>query len=227
MALQILVIEDDKRLAQTIGDVLQSVGLEVEYCYNGEEGLEQSFLKPYGLVILDVMLPKLDGFSVAKELRSGKNTVPILMLTAKSEVSDRVEGLNSGADYYLTKPFHAEELISCVHALLRRQGMEDGALSFGNTVLKLNTDVLVCGDNTVRLSAKEFQIMECLLRAKERTLSKEYLLTTVWGYDTEATENHVEVYISMLRKKLKVIDSNLKITAIFKIGYHLVVDAHA
>ncbi len=222
--MDVLIIEDDRRLAHTIGDVLESVDLPVHYCYDGQQGLEEGLVSPYALIVLDVMLPGLDGFSIAKELRLHHRTTPILMLTAKSELSDRVEGLNSGADYYLTKPFHAEELISCVNALLRRQGIEAGTLAYGNTSLGLKTAVLSCGSATIRLSAKEFQMMELLIQAKERNVTKEYCLTTVWGYDSEAVENHVEVYVSMLRKKLRAIGSNLSIVAVPRMGYHMAIN---
>ncbi len=219
--MNILIIEDDRRLAHTIGDVLESANLPVHYCYHGEEGLEEGLTTAYTLIVLDVMLPGLDGYAIAREFRRHHRTTPILMLTAKSELSDRVEGLNSGADYYLTKPFHAEELISCVNALLRRQGIDDGVLTYGNTTLGLKTALLTCGKASVRLSAKEFQMMELLMQAKERNVSKEYCLTTVWGYDSEAVDNHVEVYMSMLRKKLRAIGSNLSITAVHRMGYHM------
>ncbi len=222
--MDVLIIEDDRRLAHTIGDVLSSVDLPVHYCYDGQQGLEEGLVSPYALIVLDVMLPGLDGFSIARELRLHHRTTPILMLTAKSELSDRVEGLNSGADYYLTKPFHAEELISCVNALLRRQGIDAGTLTYGNTSLGLKTAVLSCGSATIRLSAKEFQMMELLIQAKERNVTKEYCLTTVWGYDSEAVENHVEVYVSMLRKKLRAIGSNLSIVAVPRMGYHMAIN---
>ncbi len=222
--MDVLIIEDDRRLAHTIGDVLGSVELPVHYCYDGQQGLEEGLLNTYALIVLDVMLPGLDGYSIARELRQHHRTTPILMLTAKSELSDRVEGLNSGADYYLTKPFHAEELISCVNALLRRQGIDAGMLTYGNTTLGLKTAQLSCGKASIRLSAKEFQMMELLMQAKERNVTKEYCLTTVWGYDSEAVENHVEVYVSMLRKKLKAIGSNVSITAVPRMGYHMAVN---
>lgn len=222
--MNLLIIEDDHRLASTIGDVLQSVGLCVEYCHDGDKGLEKGLLGTYALIVLDVMLPGRNGYDVARELRRNHNETPILMLTAKSEVSDRVEGLNSGADYYLTKPFHAEELISCVHALLRRQGIETGSLTYANTTLELKTALLNCGVSSIRLSEKEFQIMELLLKGKERTIPKEHILTTVWGHDAQAMEHHVEVYVSMLRKKLKVIGSHLVIEAVSPTQYQLAVN---
>ena len=152
---------------------------------------------------------------------------PILMLTARSELDDRVTGLNAGADYYLTKPFDTQELLACVNALLRRQGVHVDVLSFGNTVLDLASATLVCGAERIRLSSREFEIMRLLLRAEGNNISKETILTKVWGYDSDAVENHVEVYIGFLRKKLANIGSNVRIEAIRRLGYHLEVCVHA
>ena len=143
------------------------------------------------------------------------------MLTAKGQLEDRVEGLNAGADYYLTKPFDTRELLACINALLRRQGGEVDEMTFGNTSLDLSTSTLVCGDKQIRLSAKEFDIMRYLLQSGEKNLSKEVILARVWGYDSEAVENHVEVYVGFLRKKLRSIGSNVQIQAVRKLGYHL------
>lgn len=145
----------------------------------------------------------------------------ILMLTAKSELEDRITGLNAGADYYLTKPFDARELLACINALLRRQGAQVDEVRFGNTSLDLSSAMLICGENRVRLSAKEFDVMRFLLQAGGRNLSKEVILARVWGFDSEAVENHVEVYIGFLRKKLASIGSNIRIAAIRRLGYHL------
>lgn len=146
---------------------------------------------------------------------------PILMLTAKSELEDRITGLNAGADYYLTKPFDTRELLACINALLRRQGTQVDEVTYGNTSLDLSSGMLVCGANTVRLSAKEFDIMRFLLQSGSRNLSKEVILARVWGYDSDAVENHVEVYVGFLRKKLASIGSNIQIEAIRRMGYHL------
>ena len=143
------------------------------------------------------------------------------MLTAKSEVEDRIKGLNSGADYYLTKPFYTAELLACINALLRRQGNQIDELVFGNTSLDLSSGKLICGEKSVRLSAKEFDVMRLLMQTKDRNLSKEALLARVWGYDSNAVENHVEVYIGFIRKKLKSIGSDVSIEAIRRLGYHL------
>jgi DNA-binding response OmpR family regulator len=149
---------------------------------------------------------------------------PILMLTAKSGLEDRIEGLNAGADYYLTKPFDTRELLACINALLRRQGNQVDEMTFGNTALELGTCILVCGGKSVRLSAREFDVMRFLLQSKERNLSKEVLLARVWGYDSNAVDNHVEVYVGFLRKKLASIGSNIRIVAVRRLGYHLEVD---
>jgi DNA-binding response OmpR family regulator len=157
-------------------------------------------------------------------VRSQRLGTPILMLTARSSLEDRIEGLNAGADYYLTKPFDMRELLACINALLRRQGNQVDELVFGNTALDLATSMLVCGEKSVRLSAKEFDVMRLLLQYKGNNLSKEVILAKVWGYDSNAVENHVEVYVGFLRKKLRRIDSNLRIVSLRRLGYHLEVD---
>ena len=144
----------------------------------------------------------------------------MLMLTARSELSDRVEGLDRGADYYLTKPFEPRELLACIGALLRRQGDQMDVLRCGNTELDLSTGILRA-DTEVRLSAREFDVMRFLLQSGARNISKETLLQKVWGYDSNAVENHVEVYVGFLRKKLAAIGSNVKIEAVRRLGYHL------
>ena len=219
--MRILIIEDEKLLADSIKAMLENKGFEVECAYDGEEGAEYAELGIYDLLILDVMMPKMDGYQVAREVRSKRNCTPILMLTAKSDVEDRILGLNSGADYYLTKPFDTRELLACINALLRRQGSEVDELTLGNTSLDLSTGILHCGDRSIRLSAREFDVMRFLLQAKERNVSKEMLLAKVWGYDSNAVENHVEVYIGFLRKKLASINSDISIESIRRLGYHL------
>lgn len=157
-------------------------------------------------------------------VRSKRCTTPILMLTAKSAIEDRIEGLNAGADYYLTKPFDSRELLACINALLRRQGNQVDELTYGNTSLDLDTNTLVCGDKSVRLSAREFDVMRILFQARERNVSKEVILARVWGFDSNAVENHVEVYVGFLRKKLLSIGSNVRIEAARRLGYHLEVN---
>lgn len=222
--MKLLIIEDEKLLADSLKILFQSKGFETDVVYDGENGEQYAMLNIYDLIILDVMLPVMDGYQVAKKIRSKRNATPILMLTAKSDIEDKVNGLNSGADYYLTKPFDARELLACVNALLRRQGSQVNELTFGNTRLDLEAASLICGENSVRLSAREFDVMRMLMVSGTNNISKETLLTKVWGYDSEAVENHVEAYVSFLRKKLVSIGSDVKIEAVRRLGYHLECD---
>lgn len=222
--MKILLIEDEKLLADSIRDLLKRKGFEVECAYDGESGEEYALLGIYDLLIMDVMMPKLCGYDLARRVRAKRCATPILMLTARSSLEDRIEGLNAGADYYLTKPFDSRELLACINALLRRQGNQVDELSFGNTLLDLSSSMLICGEKSIRLSAKEFDVMRFLMQSKEKNLSKEVILLRVWGYESDATENHVEVYVGFLRKKLRRIGSNIKIEAIRRLGYHLEAD---
>ena len=219
--MKILIVEDEVLLADALKALLEKKGFEVQTAYDGETGEEYAMLGVYDLLILDVMMPRMNGFELARQVRANRLGVPILMLTARSGLEDRIQGLNAGADYYLTKPFDTRELLACVNALLRRQGSQVDELAFGNTCLDLGTGMLRCADRAVRLSAKEFDVMRALLQAGERNLPKEVILARVWGYDSNAVENHVEVYVGFLRKKLAGIGSNIRITAIRKLGYHL------
>ena len=223
---KILIVEDEKLLADSIGELLRGKGFDVEIAYDGEAGLQYAELGVYDLLILDVMMPKLDGYALARQVRSRHLGTPILMLTARSSLEDRVTGLDAGADYYLTKPFAVRELLACINALLRRQGAQVDEVSLGNTTLDLSSATLLCGERRVRLSAKEFDIMRLLFQAGERNLSKETSLARVWGFDSDAVENHVEVYIGFLRKKLSSIGSNVRIETIRRMGYHLEVTGH-
>ncbi|MBQ8797767.1 MAG: response regulator transcription factor [Oscillospiraceae bacterium] len=222
--MKILIIEDEKLLADSLKAILEKKGFDVETVYDGESGAEYAELGVYDLLILDVMMPKMDGYAVARQVRAKRCSTPILMLTAKSSLEDRIQGLNAGADYYLTKPFDTRELLACINALLRRQGGQVDEMVFGNTALDLASGTLVCGENAVRLSAREFDVMRFLLQAGNRNLSKESILAKVWGYDSEAVENHVEVYVGFLRKKLRSIGSNIRIVSIRRLGYHLEVE---
>ena len=222
--MKILIVEDEKLLADSLKIMLEGRGFQVETVYDGETGADYAELGVYDLLILDVMMPKLDGFEVARRVRAKRCGTPILMLTARSSLEDRIEGLNAGADYYLTKPFDMRELLACINALLRRQGSQVDELSYGNTSLDLATSMLICGENSVRLSAREFDVMRLLLQYGDKNLSKEVILAKVWGYDSNAVENHVEVYVGFLRKKLRSIGSNIKIEALRRLGYHLEVD---
>ena len=219
--MKILLIEDEKLLADSLKTLLTAKGFQVEVVYDGESGAEYAELGIYDLLILDVMMPGLNGYQVARRVRAKRCAVPILMLTAKSDLMDRIEGLNAGADYYLTKPFDTRELLACINALLRRQGGQVDTLRFGNTELDLGTSILHCGENSVRLSAREFDVMRALLQAGDRIASKEMLLARVWGYDSNAVDNHVEVYIAFLRRKLISIGSDVTIETQRRMGYYL------
>ena len=219
--MKILIVEDEKLLADSLRAMLEGKGFTVEAVYDGETGAEYAETGVYDLLILDVMMPGLDGYQVARQVRARRCGTPILMLTARSSLEDRIEGLNAGADYYLTKPFDTRELLACVGALLRRQGNQVDELSLGNTVLELATCNLVCGEKKVRLSAKEFDVMRFLLRSRGAILSKEAILAKVWGYDSNAVENNVEVYVGFLRKKLTSIGSNVLINSVRRMGYQL------
>lgn len=219
--MRILIVEDEKLLADSLQAMLEKKDFEVEVAYDGESGEEYALLGVYDLLILDVMMPKMNGYELARQVRAKRLGVPILMLTARAGLEDRIEGLNAGADYYLTKPFDTRELLACINALLRRQGSQVDEMTFGNTALDLSTSMLICQDRSVRPSAKEFDVMRSLLQSGERNLSKEVILARVWGYDSNAVENHVEVYVGFLRKKLASIGSNIRIEAIRKLGYHL------
>lgn len=223
--MKILIVEDEVMLANSLKALLEAKSFTVETVYDGESGAEYAELGVYDLLILDVMMPKLNGIEVARRVRAKRCTTPILMLSARSDLEDRVAGLNAGADYYLTKPFDTRELLACINALLRRQGNQVDELCFGNTALDLSSGILVCGSRKVRLSAKEFDVMRFLLQAQDRNISKEVILARVWGYDSNAVENHVEVYVGFLRKKLSSIGSNIRIVSIRRLGYHLEVDA--
>ena len=222
--MKILIVEDERLLADSLKALLEQKGFQVEAVYDGESGEEYAQLGIYDLLILDVMMPRLDGYELARRVRARRCGVPILMLTARSALEDRVEGLNAGADYYLTKPFDTRELLACIHALLRRQGEQVDTLAFGNTELDLEAGILSCGESRVRLSAREFDVMRLLMQAQDRNIPKEVLLARVWGYESNAVENHVEVYVGFLRKKLRSIGSNLRIVAVRRVGYHLEVE---
>ena len=219
--MKVLIIEDEILLANSLKALLESKGFEAEAVYDGEMGAEYAELGVYDLLILDVMMPKMNGYEVARTVRARRCSTPILMLTARSELEDRIEGLNAGADYYLTKPFDTRELLACINALLRRQGVEVDEMTYGNTALDLASGMLICGEKQIRLSAKEFDIMRFLMQTRERNLSKETILARVWGFESNAVENHVEVYIGFLRKKLASIGSDIRIEAVRRLGYHL------
>ena len=218
-----LIIEDEVRLADTLRDLLELNGWTADVCHDGEAGLDNALTGIYDILLLDVMLPKLDGVSLLQKLRSAGSAVPVLMLTAKSDLSDRVAGLDAGADYYLTKPFAPKELLACVRALTRRQPElhDPDILSCGDLELNRGTFQLTCGGRSLRLSRKEFDMMELLMRNAGLVLTKENLLLKLWGYESDAEDTNVEVYISFLRRKLNHLHSTTKIRTIRTVGYCL------
>lgn len=218
--MKILIVEDEALLAEGLRTLLELRGFEVEVVTDGENGAEYAETGVYDLLILDVMMPGLDGYSLARRVRARRVATPILMLTAKGGVRDRIEGLNAGADYYLTKPFDNRELLACINALLRRQGAQVDVLSYGNTCLDL-TGYTLSAVGIVRLSSREFDVMRLLMQMQGRSIKKEAILTRVWGYETNSGENNVEVYVGFLRKKLRAIGSDLSIESIRLLGYHL------
>ena len=214
-------MEDEKHLADSIKTLLTAEGYEAEAVYDGITGLQYARLNIYDLLILDVMMPGMDGWSLCRQLRRDGLGVRILMLTAKSELDDRITGLNAGADYYLPKPFDVRELLACIHALLRREGESVDRLTFGDLSLDLARAMAEAGTERIRLSAKEFEILRMLMVSGKNNLSKESILTKVWGFDSDAVENNVEVYVGFLRKKLQSIGAHVRIASIRNLGYHL------
>lgn len=222
--MRILLVEDEKRMAQALCEILRLEKYEVDHCDNGPEGLEAMESGIYDLVILDVMLPGMNGFEIAKRARTAGIRTPILMLTAKAELDDKVAGLDSGADDYLTKPFMTRELLARIRALGRRNiNTPDGTLHYGDIALDTGTFTLTCVTNgqNVRLSEKEYHILEYLIANAGQILPKEQLALKIWGYESEAEYNHVEVYMSFTRKKLAFVESKTEIRAVRGIGYEL------
>lgn len=222
--MKILLVEDEKRMADALCEILRLENYEVEHFSDGENGLMALESQIYDLAILDVMLPGMNGYDIARTARSQGITTPILMLTAKSELDDKVAGLDSGADDYLTKPFMTKELLARLRALTRRslQATND-SLSYHDIVLDSNTLTLTCTTNnqSVRLSEKEFKILEFLIINHNQILTREQFALKIWGFESEAEYNNVEVYMSFTRKKLAYIEAKSTIKAVRGIGYEL------
>lgn len=220
--MNILIVEDEASLAGALEHILQKAGHQTDWVADGQSALDYIRGFSYDLVLLDIMLPKLDGISVLRQIRSEQIQTPVLMLTARATVPDKVTGLNAGADDYLTKPFDPEELLARVGAMTRRKGaMVLNELTYRDLTLDLNTVTLRCGSRDVQLSPKEFQIARLMLTEPKMTYSKELLITKGWGLDSEATDNNVEAYISFLRKKLRFLGSRVTIRNLQKVGYRL------
>ncbi len=220
--MRILIVEDELHLAEALGQIMTEQKYLVDVVHDGADGLDYALTGQYDAILLDVMLPKLDGFKVARSLRSAHISTPILMLTARDEVCDKISGLDCGADDYMTKPFDPGELLARIRALTRRQGEVLGnTVAVGDLTLRLDVRCLMCGDNMVRLGFKEFEVMRLLMTNSHTVVAKEDIISKVWGLDSEAEDNNVEVYISFLRKKLSFLHSGITISTVRKIGYFL------
>lgn len=220
--MNILIVEDETALAEAVAHILRKAGHSADRVADGQSALDYIRVGTYDLVLLDIMLPKLDGLSVLRQMRSEGVQPPVLMLTARTTVPDKVAGLNAGADDYLTKPFDPEELLARVGAMTRRKGaIVLNEISFQDLTLDLNTVTLRCGARDVQLSPKEFALARLMLSEPSMTYSKDLLISRAWGLDSEATDNNVEAYISFLRKKLRYLGSKVGIRNLQKIGYRL------
>ena len=220
--MKILIIEDEYNLADAIASMLKSKKYSTVIKTDGEEGLDEALTDTYDLIILDVMLPHMDGFEILRELRKEIINSKIIMLTAKNTIEDKMIGFNGGADDYLTKPFHMEELVARVNVQLRKNNnIADDVLKVGDIALEINSMELCNKDHKVKIIGKEFQLLELLMNNPNRVLDKEQIFVKIWGYDTECDINTLEAYISFIRKKLKLIKSNIKIKAIRNVGYVL------
>lgn len=222
--MKLLLVEDEKRMAEALTELLRLEKYVVDLCTEGISGLDAVLSDQYDIIILDVMLPGKSGYEIAKQARISGIKTPILMLTAKGELDDKVTGLDSGADDYLTKPFMTRELLARLRALGRRNiNTTDGSLSAGDLSLDTNTCNLHCKTTNqhVRLSEKEFRIMEYLIANQGQIISREQLALKIWGYENESEYNNVEVYLSFTRKKLSFIDSGVEIKAVRGLGYEL------
>ncbi|MCM1289813.1 MAG: response regulator transcription factor [Corallococcus sp.] len=220
--MKVLIVDDEVKLADALGEVFRRNKFLADVVYDGEDGYFYAKKGDYDVVVLDVMMPNMDGFQVVQKLRQVKCNVPVLMLTAKDEVSSRVKGLDCGADDYLTKPFATEELLARVRALARRQSeLVYDSFSYCGTVLNTGNYTLSCGDKSVSLGAKEYEIMRLLISNPAQVISKDAIISKVWGLDSDITENNVEAYMSFLRKKLFYIGSKLTISSKRLLGYFL------
>lgn len=221
--MRILVVEDEIHLAEALTQILKKNNYIVDTVNDGESGLDNALSGIYDLILLDIMLPKMNGLDVLKQIRKEEITTPVILLTAKSEISDRVSGLDSGADDYLPKPFATEELLARIRAMSRRKGavLPDNILRFGDIELNPETLMLTCDKKEVKLILKESQLLELLISRKNAASSKELIIEKIWGFDSEVEHNHVEVYISFLRKKLQHLNSKVKINTVRGVGYTL------
>ena len=222
LAVRLLLAEDERELSKALCAVLKHNNYSVDPVYNGQDALDYGLCENYDGIILDIMMPKMDGLEVLRKLRENGVSTPVIFLTAKSEIEDRITGLDTGADDYLTQPFNMGELLARIRALTRRKSeYSPNLLTFGNISLNRETFELSSGENSVRLGNKEFQMMEMLLSNPARLISTEQFMERIWGYETEAEINVVWVYISYLRKKLTSLSASVEIKAVRGVGYTL------
>lgn len=223
--MRILLCEDERELSDALSAILKHNNYSVDQVYDGLEALDYLEADNYDVVILDIMMPKLDGVEVLRRLRTGGSDIPVIMLTAKSQIEDKILGLDSGADDYLTKPFDSSELVARLRAITRRVSTAlNSVLTLGNTRLDTASFVLSTEKAEITLTNKEFQMMEYFMLNSGNIISADSFMEKIWGYDSDTEINVVWVYISYLRKKLSSLDSNLKIKVSRNIGYSLVVD---
>jgi len=221
--MKILIIEDEYSLADAIAETLQKENYTIKIITDGEDGENEALTNIYDLILLDVMLPKKDGFEILKNLKNEKINTPIIMITAKSEMEDKLKGLENGVDDYITKPFHMRELIARIKIVLKRNSNIENAniLEYSDLKLDLNTGKMNSNGNEISINGKELELLENLLLNKKQIVSREILANKIWGYNSEAEYNNVEVYISFLRKKLKILKSKVKIKAVRGLGYKM------
>jgi len=218
--MKVLVVEDEKQVASLIQKGLEEQGFQVEVCHDGTDAYQLATARQYDVIVLDIMLPGRDGLSILRGLRKAKNTVPVILLTARSELDERVEGLDLGADDYLTKPFYLEELISRLHAVLRRaSGNRLSVLQAGDLTVNLITREVSRAGRPVRLTAREFGLLEYLMRSPGRVFTRTQIIEHVWGYDFDPNTNLVDVYIQRLRKKIRGESDEDLIETVRGVGY--------
>lgn len=221
--MKLLLVEDEKQLSEALQQILIKNKYTVDAVYNGDEGLDYALTGVYDVIILDIMLPKLNGIEILKMIRKRKISTPVILLTAKGSVEDRILGLDSGADDYLPKPFSPDELLARLRALTRRNGdfINENILEFSDIRLNLSTYDMEVNDNSITLTQKEFEILKYFMQRPKLVVSKDDLITKLWGFDSDVEHNNIEVYISFLRKKLAYVESDVKITTIRRVGYRL------
>ncbi|MBQ0013824.1 MAG: response regulator transcription factor [Clostridia bacterium] len=220
--MRVLIVEDEVRLAEALGEIMKGQRYSVDIVYDGEDGLDYAMSDIYDVIVMDVMLPKMNGFDIVRKMREEKNQTPVIMLTAKDDTADKIKGLDCGADDYLTKPFIPGELLARIRAISRRQGeVVLDELKFEDLTLSLSNYSVSCNGNSINLGPKEFDILKLLMSNPNIIVPKEDLLIKVWGIESDAEDNNVEVYISFLRKKIAHISSKVAISTVRKIGYRL------